>query len=204
MPLRVAVCVSGRGSNFEALADALAGSDLARIVLVLADRPAVALERAAARGLPAVRLEQPADGAEWLRLLRAHDVGLIVLAGFLKLVPAEVIEAYRHRIVNVHPSLLPKFGGQGMYGIRVHRAVLAAGEPESGATVHLVDEVYDRGAVLAQARVPVLPGDTPDLLAARVLAVEHRLLPEVVLAAAGAGHPVPLPGHRPVPPVTSH
>jgi len=103
-----------------------------------------------------------------------------------------VVQRYRGRIVNVHPALLPDFGGQGMYGIRVHQAVLEAGRAESGATVHLVDEEYDRGAVLAQDRVPVLAGDTPERLAARVLAVEHRLLPAVVLAAARAGHPVPI------------
>ena len=117
---------------------------------------------------------------------------LVVLAGYLKLVPAEVVAAWRGRIVNVHPALLPAFGGPGMYGLRVHRAVLASGASESGASVHLVDEVYDRGAVLAQARVPVEPGDTPERLAARVLAAEHRLLPAVVRAAAAAGRPVPL------------
>jgi phosphoribosylglycinamide formyltransferase-1 len=95
--------------------------------------------------------------------------------------------------VNVHPALLPAFGGRGMYGRRVHEAVLASGARESGVTVHLVDEVYDRGAILAQRRVPVLPGDTPERLAARVLELEHRLLPAVVLAAAAAGRPVPLP-----------
>ena len=122
-----------------------------------------------------------------------HRVDLLVLAGYLKLVPAAVIARYRGRIVNVHPALLPAFGGRGMYGHRVHEAVLASGARESGATVHLVDEEYDRGAILAQGRVPVLPGDTPDRLAARVLEVEHRLLPAVVLAAAAAGRPVPLP-----------
>jgi phosphoribosylglycinamide formyltransferase-1 len=119
-------------------------------------------------------------------------VDLIVLAGYVKLVPANVIAAYRGRIVNVHPALLPAFGGQGMYGRRVHEAVLASGVHETGATVHLVDEAYDHGATLAQARVPVLPGDTPELLAQRVLEVEHRLLPAVVLAAAEAGGPVAL------------
>ena len=116
-----------------------------------------------------------------------------MLAGYLKLVPPAVIARYRDRIVNMHPALLPAFGGRGMYGHHVHEAVLASGARESGATVHLVDEEYDRGAILAQGRVPVLPGDTPDRLAARVLEVEHRLLPAVVLAAAAAGRPVPLP-----------
>jgi phosphoribosylglycinamide formyltransferase 1 len=194
MTMRVAVAVSGRGSNLEALLRALGGHAPARVVLVLSNRAdAAALERARAHGVPAEVLPDPDDGADWLERLARHRVDLLVLAGYLKLVPASVIAGYRDRILNVHPALLPGFGGRGMYGHHVHRAVLASGARESGATVHLVDEVYDRGRILAQARVPVLPGDTPDSLAARVLGVEHRLLPAVVLAAAAAGRPVPLP-----------
>jgi formyltetrahydrofolate-dependent phosphoribosylglycinamide formyltransferase len=194
MTMRVAVAVSGRGSNLEALLQALGPGAAARVVVVLSNRAdAGALARAAAHGVPAAVLRTPSDPAEWLDLLARHGVDLIVLAGYLKLVPAGVIDRYRGRIVNIHPALLPAFGGPGMYGRHVHEAVLASGASESGATAHLVDEVYDRGAVLAQARVPVLPGDTPERLAARVLEVEHRLLPAVVLAAAAAGRPVPLP-----------
>lgn len=137
-------------------------------------------------------LADPADAAEWIELLGQHQVELVVLAGYLKLVPAAVVAAYRGRIINIHPALLPDFGGPGMYGERVHRAVLASGARWSGATVHLVDEEFDRGAILAQVQVPVLADDTPATLAARVLDGEHRLLPRVVLAAAAAGHPVPL------------
>ena len=191
--MRVAVAVSGRGSNLEALLRALPPGAPAEVVLVLSNRPdAGALERARARGIPAEILADPADAADWLRRLEAHRTELLVLAGYVKMVPAGVVARYRGRIVNVHPALLPAFGGQGMYGRRVHEAVLASGARESGATVHLVDEAYDRGPILAQARVAVQPDDTPDQLAARVLAVEHRLLPAVVLAAAAAGHPVPL------------
>lgn len=193
MTMRVAVAVSGRGSNLEALVRALGPGAAAEIVLVLSDRAAAAgLDRARARGIPTEVLGDPADGAAWLGHLRRHRADLIVLAGYLRLVPAPVVAAYRGGIINVHPALLPAFGGKGMYGRRVHEAVLASGARETGATVHLVDEVYDRGAVLAQVRVPVLPGDTPDTLAERVLAVEHRLLPAAVLAAAAAGRPVPL------------
>jgi formyltetrahydrofolate-dependent phosphoribosylglycinamide formyltransferase len=194
MTMRIAVAVSGHGSNLEALLRALEPGGAARVVLVLSNRPdAGALARARAHGVPAEVLADSGDPAEWLSRLEQRRVDLVVLAGYLRLVPADVIERYRDRIVNVHPALLPAFGGAGMYGHRVHEAVLASGARESGATVHLVDEVYDRGPVLAQARVPVLPGDTPDRLAARVLAVEHRLLPAVVLAAAAAGRVVPLP-----------
>jgi formyltetrahydrofolate-dependent phosphoribosylglycinamide formyltransferase len=194
MTMRVAVAVSGRGSNLEALLRALGPEAPARVVLVLSNRAdAPALDVAAAHDVRADVLEDPADPAGWLTRLEHHRVDLIVLAGYLKLVPAAVIARYRDRIINIHPALLPAHGGKGMYGHRVHEAVLAAGDRETGATVHLVDEVYDRGAILAQHRVPVLPGDSPDRLAARVLDVEHRLLPAVVLAAAAAGRPVPLP-----------
>ena len=194
MTMRVAVAVSGRGSNLEALLHALGPGAPARVVLVLSNRAAAgALDRARAHSVPAEVLPDPSDPADWLDRLTRYRVDLLVLAGYLRLVPAAVIARYRDRILNVHPALLPAFGGRGMYGRRVHEAVLASGARESGATVHLVDEVYDRGAILAQGRVPVLPDDTPDRLAARVLAVEHRLLPAAVLAAAAAGHPVALP-----------
>jgi len=194
MPMRVAVCVSGRGSNLVALLEALSGSAKAEVVLVLSNRAkAPALDRARERGIPAAAFTNHGDASEWIALLRAHRVDLVVLAGYLKLVPTGVIQAFRNRILNIHPALLPEFGGPGMYGHHVHEAVVASGATVSGATVHLVDEEYDRGAILAQARVPVLPGDSAATLAARVLKAEHRLLPAVVLAAAEAGHPVPLP-----------
>ena len=194
MAMRVAVAVSGRGSNLEALLRALETDAPARVVLVVSNRAdAGGLHHARAHGVPAEVLSDPADAAEWLALLERHRADLLVLAGFVKLVPAAVIARYRHRILNIHPALLPAFGGRGMYGRHVHEAVLRSGARESGATVHLVDEVYDRGPILAQARVPVLRDDTPETLAARVLEVEHRLLPAVVRAAALAGHPVPLP-----------
>jgi phosphoribosylglycinamide formyltransferase-1 len=193
MTMRIAVAISGRGSNLEALLHALGPGAPAEVVLVISDRAAASgLELARSRKIPAQALVDPDDGAAWLELLQQHEPELLVLAGYLRLVPAAVVSAYRDRIINVHPALLPAFGGKGMYGHRVHEAVLASGMRESGATVHLVDEIYDHGRVLAQARVPVLPGDTPETLAARVLEVEHRLLPAVVLAAAEAGHPVRL------------
>jgi phosphoribosylglycinamide formyltransferase 1 len=194
MSYRVAVCVSGGGSNLQALLDRLQGEAPARVVLVLSNRAdAGGLERARQAGVPAEVLADPADASEWITRLGRRDVDLLVLAGYLKLVPPGVVQKYAGRIVNVHPALLPAFGGPGMYGQRVHEAVLASGAAESGPTVHLVDEVYDRGEILAQRRVPVLPGDTPETLAGRVLTAEHALLPEVVLAAARAGRPVPVP-----------
>lgn len=192
MPMRIAVAVSGRGSNLEALLRALPDDGPARVVLVLSDRAtAAALEIARRHGVPRRVLADPADPRAWLAALEEARADLVVLAGYLRLVPALVVARYRGRILNVHPALLPAFGGPGMYGRRVHEAVLRSGATESGATVHLVDEIYDHGPILAQARVPVRPGDTPDTLAARVLEQEHRLLPAAVLAAAAAGRPVP-------------
>jgi len=194
MPMRIAVAISGRGSNLAALLAALPPGAPAQVALVLSNRAdAGGLEVARENSVPAMVLADPADSSAWIDALSQHQIDLVVLAGYLKLVPAPVVHRYRGRIINIHPALLPAFGGRGMYGHRVHEAVLANGASVSGATVHLVDEIYDRGAILAQARVPVLPADTPDTLAERILAVEHRLLPTVVLAAAAAGHPVPLP-----------
>ena len=187
--MRIAVAVSGGGSNLQALLDTLPPGGPARIALVVSNTPkAGGLARAEAAGVPTAVFRDPASGAEWLALLEGHGIDLVVLAGYLKLVPREVTAAYRGRILNIHPALLPEFGGPGMYGKRVHQAVLDAGRAESGCTVHLVDEAYDRGEILAQARVPVLPGDTAESLAGRVLAEEHTLLPRVVLELATRRH----------------
>ncbi len=179
-PVRVAVLVSGGGTNLQALLDALRESPLARVTHVISSRPeAGALGRARRSGVPATVLRDPDDAAELLAAL--GDAQLVVLAGYLKLVPAAVVSRFRGRMINIHPALLPDFGGPGMYGRRVHAAVLASGAKESGATVHFADEEFDRGAIIAQEKVHVEPGDTPDKLAARVLEAEHRLLPRVVL-----------------------
>jgi phosphoribosylglycinamide formyltransferase 1 len=188
--MRVAVLASGHGSNLQALLDACdAPGSSARIVLVVSNRPeAGALERAASRGVPVATIASDGQDADrLLALLAGHAADLVVLAGYLKRVPERVVAAYRGRMINVHPALLPAFGGPGMYGRRVHEAVLASGARVSGASVHLVDEQYDHGAVVAQWPVPVRPDDTVDTLAARVLAVEHRLLPAVVRAFAARG-----------------
>ena len=189
-PIRVAVMASGGGTNLQALLDALNGTPgaSARVVRVVSNRQdAGALDRARRAGVAAVTLAHPADAEECAAAL--GDAQLVVLAGYLKLVPAPVVSRFRWRMVNIHPALLPDFGGPGMYGPRVHEAVLASGARESGASVHYVTEEYDRGAVIARARVPVLAGDTPDSLAARVLTAEHRLLPRVVTELVRLGLP---------------
>lgn len=176
------------GSNMQAILDACRSGEIpARPALLICNnRKAGALERAASFGLPAKVINQsthPDDAARDAAILDAMKkagVDLIILAGYMKKIGPRTLEAYQHRIVNIHPALLPKFGGQGMYGMRVHEAVLAAGETESGATVHVIDAAYDEGPILQQARVPVLPTDTPESLQARVLEQEHRLYPDTI------------------------
>lgn len=191
-PAHIAVLVSGGGSNLQALIDRFnrASHPAARVELVVASRAGIgALERAARAGIPSVvqggaAAEADPSGEILAAEFDRHAIDLIVLAGYLRLIPAPVVRRYAGRMLNIHPALLPAFGGPGMYGIRVHRAVIEAGVRVSGATVHRVDERYDTGAILAQWPVPVLPDDTPETLAARVLAIEHRLLPAVVDAVA--------------------
>jgi phosphoribosylglycinamide formyltransferase 1 len=179
-PVRVAVLVSGGGTNLQALLDALHDSPIARVTRVISTRPdAGALARARRAGVATTVLRDPSDPAEVLSALA--DAQLVVLAGYLKLMHASVVARFKGRMINIHPALLPDFGGPGMYGRRVHEAVLASGAKESGATVHFVDEEFDRGAIIAQEKVPVRKGDTAETLAARVLEAEHRLLPKVVL-----------------------
>lgn len=194
MSVRIAVLASGGGSNLQALIDRFRADAEApaRIELVAASRPGIgALERAERAAIPNLVIP-PADAGELNNALARHRIDLIVLAGYLRLVPDSVVDAFRGRIMNVHPALLPAFGGPGMYGMRVHRAVIESGVRVSGATVHLVDERYDEGPILAQWPVPVLPDDTAERLAARVLRVEHLLLPAAVDAFARGGSALPL------------
>jgi formyltetrahydrofolate-dependent phosphoribosylglycinamide formyltransferase len=181
--LVAAVFASGGGSNLQSLLDHQGADTPWRIGLVVSDRAgAGALARAEASGVPhrviPTKNRDPQDVAdETLASLHENGVQVIFLAGYLKLLPAAVVQAFAGRIINIHPALLPAFGGKGMWGMHVHRAVIESGSRLSGPTVHFVDEEYDRGRILAQWPVPVLPGDSPEALAARVLAVEHRLYP---------------------------
>ena len=181
--------MSGGGTNLQALLDELPrGVPSARVAHVVSSRPdAGALERARRAGVPTTVLADPGDADELLRALAGAD--LVVLAGYMKRVPPAVVARFRLRMINIHPALLPGFGGAGMYGRRVHEQVLATGATISGATVHYVDEEYDHGPIIAQWPVPVRAGDTPETLAARVLEVEHRLLPLVVTTLARLGLP---------------
>lgn len=188
---RIAVLASGGGTNLQAILEHLEKLGDRRsgdVVVVASDHAdASALTRARAReiSVEVVAVGKQRAGVELEAILARHNVELVALAGYLRYVPAAVVNRYAGRIVNVHPSLLPAFGGPGMYGGRVHEAVLAAGVGVTGVTVHFVDEVYDRGRIIAQWPVPVLAGDDGATLASRVLHVEHLLYPRVVDALAG-------------------
>ncbi|MBU1078769.1 MAG: phosphoribosylglycinamide formyltransferase [Spirochaetes bacterium] len=184
----LAVFVSGTGTNFIAVQEAiLDGRINGNIALLISSRPdAPALEKAKNYIIPSSVISEkdhshPDEYAnEILERLQDHKIDFIILAGFLKKIPDKVIKQYKHKIINIHPALLPKFGGKGMYGIHVHEAVIKAQEKETGVTVHFVDEEYDHGPTIMQRKVPVEPADTPDILQKRVLREEHRILPEVV------------------------
>ncbi|MCC6597573.1 MAG: phosphoribosylglycinamide formyltransferase [Alphaproteobacteria bacterium] len=190
--LHIAVFISGGGSNLQALIDACSDPDFpAQIGLVIANRPdAYGLKRAEKAGIPAIIVDHKAyenrEGFETAlsnalnTIHQQHPIDLVCLAGFMRILSAEFIEHWAGRIINTHPALLPKFGGPGMYGTYVHEAVLAANERESGASIHYVIPEVDQGPVILQQSVPVLPGDTPETLAERVIAQEHILYPEAI------------------------
>ncbi|MFH1416197.1 MAG: phosphoribosylglycinamide formyltransferase [Elusimicrobiota bacterium] len=188
--MRIAVLVSGSGSNLQALIDGCrSGYIPGQIVLVVSSKPDVyALARAAKEKIDAVVIEkknyedETAFTEDMLKALDDKKVDLVCLAGYLLRIAPEIINAYRNRIINIHPALLPSYGGKGMYGLRVHEAVLAGGDKYTGCTVHFVDEKYDHGTIIMQEKVPVLEGDTPETLAERVLEEEHKLFPKAVRA----------------------
>ena len=183
MQKNIAIFASGSGTNAENIIRHFQGNKDVNVALVVSNKPdAYVLVRAANLHVPSLTLtrEEFARGEELARLMKERGIDFIVLAGFLLRVPEALIEAYPGRIVNIHPALLPKYGGKGMYGDRVHRAVVEAGERESGITIHLIDEQYDRGTTVFQAKCPVLPGDTPDDVARKVHALEYAHYPEVI------------------------
>ena len=179
--LKLGLLASHSGSNMQAIIDACRSGELSAdpCVVVSNNSDSGALVRARTEGIAAYHLSEKTHPGivdrEIVAVLQRHGVEVVCLAGYMKKLGVEMLAAYRARILNIHPSLLPKFGGRGMYGIRVHEAVLAAGEERSGATIHLVNGEYDQGRILAQEEVSVEAGDTPEMLQTRVLVVEHRL-----------------------------
>lgn len=187
-PKRIAVFASGNGTNFQALIDACASGEINGeiVALVTNKRHAYSVTRARNAKIDVLLFEPEKFGSKTLmcskmaKALNEKNVDLVILAGYmLKLEPC-MVRSFPNRIVNIHPALLPKYGGKGMYGHYVHEAVIAAQEKESGCTVHVVDEIYDHGKILAQSKVPVEPSDTPDSLAQKIHAKEHELYVSVI------------------------
>lgn len=184
--LKLAVFASHGGTDLQSIIDACQDPDYpAEIAVVVSNNAnAFAVERASRAGIPVIIWQikkfddEKAYSDFMMEILKKYKVGLICLAGYMKLIPAEIVETYK--IINIHPALLPKYGGKGMYGMHVHEAVLEAGEEVSGATVHLVNEIYDDGRILAQNEVPVEKDDSPESLQKRVLEIEHQLYPETI------------------------
>ena len=181
----IAIFASGNGSNAQNIIAYFNGGNIASVKLVICNNPnAYVLQRASALGVPATVMDKAAltadNPSELLSLLHTNAIDYIVLAGYLLKIPEALTTAFAGRIINIHPALLPKFGGKGMYGIHVHRAVVAAGEKLSGITIHLVDAVYDNGKILFQAQCPLSPQDTPEDVAAKVQTLEQQHYPAVI------------------------
>ena len=189
--LRMAVLVSGGGTNLQSVIDAVEDGTLkSQIACVISNKEtAYGLERARKHHIPAYFINPKEDGYDekLLDKLQEEQVDLVVLAGYLKILSPELIKAYNRKIINIHPSLLPKFGGKGFYGIHVHEAVIKAGEKESGATVHYVNEGVDTGEMIVQKKLKVEASDTPETLQARILdQIEHKILVEAIKKLEGS------------------
>lgn len=183
MSRNIAIFASGNGTNAENIIKYFSGNKDIKVKIVMANKTdAFVLERAHRLGILTLYInrEQWADATHILTLLHEQQIDFIVLAGFLAHIPDALLHAYPNRIVNIHPSLLPKFGGKGMYGNKVHEAVVTAGETESGITIHYLNEHYDEGQIIAQYRCPVMPNDTPQDVATRVHALEYEYYPKVI------------------------
>ncbi|MCK9421629.1 MAG: phosphoribosylglycinamide formyltransferase [Bacteroidales bacterium] len=179
----LALFASGNGSNVQRIVEYFSGNPHIGIDLILTNNPrAYVLERARNLKIPSVVFSRKEFyGSNYVPdILAVQNISHIVLAGFLWLIPENILSAFQGKILNIHPALLPKYGGKGMYGTRVHQAVLASGDPESGITIHYVNEKYDDGQIIFQSRCPVIPGETPETLAEKIHQLEYRHFPEII------------------------
>ncbi len=195
--MNIAILASGNGTNAENIVNSFRGSKTVNVSMIITNvRNAYVIERAKNLGIPCAYFSRDfwQDGHSIAAFMRQQNIGLIVLAGFLAKVPDALIEAWPDRIINIHPSLLPKYGGKGMYGDRVHEAVIAAGDKESGITIHYINDRLDEGQVIAQYRCDVNPDDTPHTLAQRVHELEYRFYPQVIGTLAENLEPTPSEG----------
>lgn len=180
---RIAVFASGSGSNAQRIAEYFSGTDMLAISAIYCNNPdAYVLERAKILGIPSVLFNRDSfyNSNAILVDLKRRKTDWIILAGFLWLIPESILKAFPQRIINIHPALLPAYGGKGMYGMKVHQAVIASGEPESGITIHYVNEYYDEGNIIFQATCRIQPGDTPEMLAAKIHELEYEHFPVVI------------------------
>jgi len=180
--IKVAIFASGAGSNAQKIIDHFRAHSSVKISLIVCNKPAAGvLQIAEKEAIPTliIEKEQFFRGDHYVHALKAHDISFIILAGFLWKIPGGLVEAFRGHIINVHPALLPKYGGKGMYGQFVHAAVIEAAEKESGITIHFVDEQYDHGSTIFQATCEITPNDTPETLAQKIHALEHAHFPRV-------------------------
>ncbi len=195
--MNIAILASGNGTNAENIVNSFRESTAVNVSMIITNvRNAYVIERARSLNIPCAYFSKSfwQDGRAIAAFMRQQNIGLIVLAGFLAKVPDVLIEAWPDRIINIHPSLLPKYGGKGMYGDRVHEAVIAAGDKESGITIHYINERLDEGQVIAQYRCEVCPDDTPHTLAQRVHELEYRYYPRVIKMLAEKPEPTPFEG----------
>ena len=180
---KIAVFASGAGSNAAKIIEYFRGNDSAAVALIVCNNPAAGILKIAAKeDIPVLLIEKERffQGDAYINELKERDIDLIVLAGFLWMIPGALIKAFPHRLINIHPALLPKYGGKGMYGQYVHQAVINNKEKESGISIHYVDEIYDNGEIIFQVTCPVLKNDTAESLALRIRALEHEHYPRVI------------------------
>jgi phosphoribosylglycinamide formyltransferase 1 len=181
--INIAVFASGSGTNFQALVNYFAGSDEIRIKLLLCNREgAQVLDRAEKANIDSFVFtrDELENSSRVLEVLSEHEIHFIVLAGFLLLLPKNILLSYPGRVINIHPALLPKYGGKGMYGMHVHEAVISSGDRFSGITIHMVNDEYDKGAIVSQHTCDIRPDDTPETLAARIHELEHYWFPRII------------------------
>ncbi|MDR3714396.1 MAG: phosphoribosylglycinamide formyltransferase [Puia sp.] len=179
----IAIFASGAGSNAQKIIDHFRGHPSIKVGLIVCNKPGAGVTRIAEKeGIPCLLIEKEGffNGDTYIKELRQRKIDFIVLAGFLWKIPSALVQAYPGRILNIHPALLPKYGGKGMYGMHVHRAVIAAGDRESGITIHYVDELYDHGQIIFQARCAIEETDTPETLAEKIHSLEHEWFPKVI------------------------
>jgi len=183
IPIRLAILASGSGSNAENIIQFFASENRVEVGIIISNKAEAQVHQRATRlGVPSVTFSREAlsDGSALVQMLKKEQIDFIILAGYLMKIPVELIDAFPNRIVNIHPALLPQFGGKGMYGNRVHQAVVDAKVQESGITIHLVNENYDEGSIVFQAKCTVRPDDSADDVAAKVHDLEYRYYPQII------------------------